>query len=158
MTDKLTEARFTREPMENEQEFEEQRSGDDRRDLTPHQEYLERRLSTFFAKCLAIFAVLGITNAIALLGFGIVLGKQSDLTHQIQSQRYDALVTSCVETNQRNTDVNDRIDDAIKALPPKGQARATAKAKPFRLILNAAVPYRNDCPSWARARLKGEQQ
>ena len=134
----------------------ERRMGE-RREVTPHQEYLEERLRSFFAKCLAIFAVLGVTNAVALLGFGIVLGKESSLTDTIQRQRYDALVTSCADTDQRNIDVNNRIDDAIQALPPKGRKKGRAAAKPFRLILNAAVPYKKDCPRWAEARLKGSQ-
>lgn len=141
--------------MANEQQFDEKRNGDDRRDVSPHQEYLELRLARFFAKCLAIFAVLGVTNAVALLGFGIVLGKESDLTNRIQRQRYDALLQSCAETNQRNQDVNSRIDDAIAKLPPKGQARAKEKAKPFRLIISAAVPYKRNCPEYASARVKG---
>lgn len=140
--------------MEREQRFE--RRQEDRREVTPHQEYLEQRLRSFFAKCLAIFAVLGVTNAVALLGFGIVLGKESNLTDKIQRQRYDALLTSCVETNQRSTDVNDRIDDAIAKLPPRNQKSARVKSAPFRLILSAAVPYRSDCSAYAEARVKGE--
>lgn len=142
------EERFTREPMER-------RNGEERRELTPHQEYLEQRLRSFFAKCLAIFAVLGVTNAVALLGFGIVLGKESDLTRRIQQQRYDSLLLSCGETNQRYQDVNNRIDDAIAKLPPKGQRAAQAKARPFRLIISAAVPYNHDCSNYAASRVKG---
>ena len=139
--------------MENERQFE-KRTGD-RRETSPHQEYLELRLARFFAKCLAIFVVLGVTNAIALLGFGIVLGKESDLTDKIQRQRYDSILQNCGETNQRNRDVNSRIDDAIAKLPPKGRAKAKEKAKPFRLIISAAVPYTKDCPNYASARVKG---
>ena len=162
MTDKLTQARFTREAMGPEQH--EQRMGDDRRELSPHQEYLEQRLRGFFAKCLAIFVVLGMTNAVALLGFGIVLGKQSDLTRQIQHQtrqiqrqRYDSFFQNCVETDDRNANVNKQIDAAIAKLPPRGHARAAEKAKPFRLILNAAVPLRSNCSKYAEDRVRGER-
>jgi len=128
----------------------------ERREVTPHQEYLEERLRTFFAKCLAIFAVLGITTAVALLGFGIVLGKQKDLTHQIQVQRFESLLQGCIDTNQRNVAVNQQIDSAIAKLPPKGRSQAKEKAKPFRLILEAAVPYTPNCFDAAMRRTKGE--
>lgn len=154
MIEKLRQDRFTREPMESERQVE-QRTGDDRRETTPHQEYLELRLRTFFSKMLGVMVVLGVSNAIALLGFGIVLGKESDLTDKIQRERYDALVTNCAETNQRYKDVNSRIDDAIAKLPPKGQKAAETKARPFRLIISAAVPFTQDCPAYAESRVKG---
>lgn len=163
MTDKLTQARFTREPMENEQQFDEKRTGDDRRDLSPHQEDLELRLARFFTKCLAIFAVLGITNAVALFGFGIVLGKQGDLTNEvsaqnavIQAQRFDAALSYCNETNTKNIAVNDEIDKAIAQLPPEQRVPAEKQSKPFRLILSAAVPLTLDCYAYAEARVQGK--
>lgn len=134
----------------------------DRRDLSPHQRELEERLSRFFAKALAAFAVLGTTCAVALLGFGIVLQKQSDLTtrlkeitESIQQQRYDSLVASCDDTNSRNIDVNNKIDDAIAQLPPAQRVPAEKQSKPFRLIISAAVPMTLDCYAFANARVQG---
>lgn len=147
---------------------------EERRDISPHQEYLEERLHeffeyiearlrSFFAKCLMIFAVLGVSCAAGLLGFGIVLGKQGDLTDQvaaqnaaIQDQRFDAALSYCNDQNSKNIDVNDEIDKAIAQLPLDQRVPAEKQSKPFRLILSAAVPLTLDCYAYAEARVQGE--
>lgn len=144
------------------------RRKEERREVSPHQEYLEERLHeffdlvqerlrSFFAKCLMIFAVLGVSCAAGLLGFGIVLRKQSDLTDQIQAQRYDAVLSSCNETNSRNIDVNSKIDDAIAHLPAKRRDKAEKQSQAFRLIISASVPLTRDCYAYAKNRVQGEK-
>lgn len=147
---------------------------EERRDISPHQEYLEERLHEFFdlvqarlrrffAKCLMIFAVLGISCAAGLLGFGIVLSKQGNITDSvaaqnaaIQAQRYDTALSSCNETNARNIAVNQEIDKAIAQLPPDQRVPAEKQSKPFRLIISASVPLTLDCYAYAEARVQGE--
>lgn len=146
---------------------------EERRELSPHQEYLEERLHdffeqlearlrSFFAKCLMIFAVLGVSCAAGLLGFGIVLGKQGDLTDKvaaqnvvIQDQRFDAALSYCNDTNSKHIAVNDEIDKAIAQLPADQRVPAEKQSKPFRLILSAAVPLTLDCYAYASNRVHG---
>lgn len=105
-------------------------------------------LESILVKALAAFIVVGITCAAAIFGFGLVL-------KEIQQQRFDSLVQTCEETNKRNKNVNSEIDKAIEALPARKQAKAEKDAGPFRLILNASVPYTDDCHEYANERVKG---
>lgn len=65
---------------------------------------MEKRLHRFFMKALAIFAVIGITSAVALFGFAIVLG-------QIKETRQDFVRDSCKATKQRHDDATNYITD-----------------------------------------------
>lgn len=106
-------------------------------------------VETILVKSLAAIIVVGLTCAAALFGFGLVI-------NEIQQQRFDALVMNCEETNKRNTNVNAQISQAVAVIPtgPR-RSRAEKSAGPFRLILNAAVPYTKDCHAYARERVKG---
>lgn len=118
---------------------------------------MRAQLAQFIRKSLMAFAVLGLSCAIALLGFGMVLRKQNDITNRIQEQRYSVLVQSCKETNDRNKDVNSKIDAAVAQIPdvpPGNRAKAKKSAKPFRLIISAAVPVHKDCKAYAKQRLR----
>lgn len=46
---------------------------------------VEARLSRFFAKALFIFVVIGLTSAIALAGFGILLSEQRDTNNKLKA-------------------------------------------------------------------------
>lgn len=118
---------------------------------------LEQRLNRFFIKALAAFAVIGLTSAVALLGFGLVLKSQAKTSEKIQDQRYKALVDICRDQNHRHDDVIKKIDDAVAAVPPppRQQRKARESAKPFKLIISAAVPYQKDCAAYARNKVKG---
>lgn len=120
---------------------------------------LEQRLNRFFIKALAAFAVIGLTSAIALLGFGLVLKAQARVSRQIQQQRYESLMIACESTNERHDNVIKKIDAAVAAVPPppSRQKRARDGAKPFKLIITAAVPYTKDCDAVARKRVKGNR-
>lgn len=106
-------------------------------------------LEGVLVKALAAFIVVGLTCAAAIFGFGLII-------KEIQQQRFDNLVQTCQDTNQKNVNVNNEIDNAIDAFP-KGKQRDKAQenAGPFRLILNAAVPYTEDCEGFAKERVKG---
>lgn len=133
----------------------ERRKGIERRELTPHQQYLEDRLRRFFIRCLAIVAALGLICAASLAGFTVLLREQHNITSDIQRARYDSLLTSCNEQNSKNLAVNTEIDKAIQQLPPKRRELADKKSKPFRLILNASVPLTLDCFAYAQNRTEG---
>lgn len=116
---------------------------------------LEERIETWISRGLIAFSIIGLACALSLVGFGIVLSNQSDTTQKIQTQRYQVLLTNCLDQNERHNNVVQRIDDAVSVIPPPERERAEEKSKPFRLILDAAVPYRDDCPGYAHRRLKG---
>lgn len=125
--------------------------------LEEHKNEITYQLRGFFVKALVAFAVLGLSCAIALAGFGMVLRKQSDITNEIQQQRFDTLVQSCRETNDRNKDVNAKIDGVISATPdvPPGKRKAVKRAaEPFRLVISAAVPLRENCQQYARGKVQ----
>lgn len=115
---------------------------------------IELRQAKFFRGALLAFAIIGIACAIALLGFGLVLRKQSHVTELIQLQRYIATLDNCLDTNVRHDNVLARIDDAVKQTPlGKPRERAEKGAKPFKLILEAAVPYTSDCREYSHRRV-----
>jgi len=109
-----------------------------------NQGHLERVLT----KALTAFVVVGLSCAAAIFGFGFVL-------REIQQQRFDSLVQTCQETNQRNQKVNAEIDSAINNLPEQQTKEQEAGTAAFRLIIEAAVPYTDDCHAYASERVKG---
>lgn len=120
-----------------------------------HTKEVEDRLHKFFTKALATFALLGFISAGSLLGFGVVLQTQADVSRKIQEQRFDAFRLNCEQTNDRYFAVISAINKAIAATPPKQRAQAEKSAVPFKAILAAAVPFTPDCYGYARDRVKG---
>lgn len=124
----------------------------------------EERLHRWLVMGLVAFAIIGLTSSVGLVGFGLVLKKQNNITTQqgnvtneIQQQRFDSLLDACKDQNIRHDRVISRIDKAVAAVPPPParQRKARESAKPFKLILEAAVPYTKDCREYARHRVKG---
>lgn len=100
-------------------------------------------------KVLFAMLLIGATCAAGLFGFGLIIDE-------IQNQRYEALVLTCEETNNRHDDVNKKIDEAVAAVPIGPERnRAEENAGPFRLIITAAVPKTEDCDEYASDRVKG---
>jgi len=110
-------------------------------------EHLERRLRSFFAKCLFVISVMGIISAGSILGFGIVLKAQSKTSRTIQQQRYDYIYTACVDQNARHEAT---IDRAQEALPLESRQTAT-------LLVDQLQPFTKDCAATARKRVKGDR-
>jgi hypothetical protein len=105
-----------------------------------------KRLRGFFAKALLAFAVLGLTSALSLFGFGITLSEQHENARLIQHQRYEAIFENCVDQNERH----DRaIAKAELLLPERAQPTVT-------LIVDELLPYVDDCVTFARKRVKGK--
>jgi len=111
---------------------------------------LTDRISRWIKKCIVGGAVLGLGCALGLLGLGLVVKL-------VQDQRLSVLVTSCQNTNERNKKTNEAIDNAILLLPEASRAKARTDSAPFRLIINATVPFTDDCDAYAHRRLKGER-
>lgn len=135
----------------------ERRQGYDELNAKINKKYegLETRLEKFFSKALFAFAIIGMATAISLLGFGLVLNAQSDTAKTIQQQRYESLLNSCLDQNVRHDNVIKRIDEAVAGTPAPQRKQAELSAKPFKLILEAAVPYTADCRVYSASRVRG---
>jgi hypothetical protein len=128
-----------------------------KKELDEHADRIEARLRRFYIRALIGFAVLGIACAVGLLGFSLVLQSYHRIGQEIQGQRFNALLQTCLDTNQRNNNVLTRIDDAVNQVPPGPRHdRAVKSAQPFKLIITAAVPFTRDCHAYARSRVKGK--
>lgn len=127
--------------------------------ISRHAEKIEGRFHRWFMGGLIAFAIIALTSAVALGGFSVLLTKQGNLTTKIQQQRYDSVLDACLDQNIRHDDVIKKIDDAVAEVPPPParQRRAKESAKPFKLILEAAVPYTKDCRKLALSRIKDQR-
>lgn len=125
--------------------------------LDNHANGIENRFHRWFVGGLIAFALMGLACSGSLIGFGILLTEQGNLTNKIQQQRYDSLLETCENQNTRHDDVIKKIDDAVAEVPPPParQRRAKESAKPFKLILEAAVPHTKDCRAYAHNRVTG---
>jgi len=124
--------------------------------LEEHNAQVQAQFSRWLKRGLIAFGIIAVCVTVALIGFGLSLKNQNDLSNDIQQQRFDTLVQFCQDTNQRNNNVNKEIDKAIHDLPEEQQPRANERADPFRLIINAAVPYHENCTEEARNLVKGQ--
>lgn len=110
-----------------------------------HYDAVEVRLARFVNKSLIAFAVIGVTCAISILGFGFVLKQQHDTSNDIQRQRFEALVYAC---NQQNDRHDRTIEKANKLLPAQGRLLVI-------LLVNELQPYVPDCVAMAKTKVKG---
>lgn len=102
---------------------------------------VEQRLHRFFVKALFIFAIIGITSAVALFGFGLVLAK-------IKDTRQDFVRDTCKATNERNEDATNFIIDVAneQILEAKSAAQRDAIDKSLRQwikLINLQAPKQN---------------
>lgn len=127
--------------------------------IAKHSEKMEERFHRWFLGGLVAFGIIALTSAGALVGFSVLLTKQGNLTSKIQQQRFDSLLDGCLDQNLRHDDVIKKIDAAVAGTPPPParQRRAKESAKPFKLILEAAVPHIDDCRQFARSRVNEDQ-
>lgn len=110
---------------------------------------VETRLNRFFTKALFIFATISITSAVALLGFGILLGDQRDTNDKLKDQvQTNRLLGLAIQNQRRNfifencRDQNRRNRDAKKALPEQA------------LLIDTLLPIQN-CQQVVKDGLKG---
>lgn len=108
--------------------------------LDAHTVEVERRLHRFFKKALFIFAVIGITSAVALLGFTLVLGE-------IKKTRRDFVEVLCKEQNRRHDKTIAKFKsasaEAIKRTP-KFAKEIEASVQDNLEIIDALAP-KQDC-------------
>jgi len=67
-----------------------------------HFEKLATKMERFMSQATIAFAIIGITSAIAIFGFGFVLKEHRDITQRIQEQRRNAIRTACQAQNSRH--------------------------------------------------------
>jgi len=161
MTEELK--RFARESERR--DVEDQRQNPDRRaagwhtelteELTAYADRIDERLRRFYSRALGAFAVMGIACAVALVGFGVVVDAQKTTTESIQSQRYDALLQNCLDTNVRHDNAINKINAAARLTPKKQKNPRGITA--FKAIIEATVPYTSDCRVFAHSRLRGNR-
>lgn len=107
---------------------------------------VERRLHRFFMKTLFVFAIIGITSAVALFGFGIVLSRLADTrrtfvrdTCHAQNDRHDKTIAAL-----RKTAKDKRLRDPGVS-QSEAQLRLTATIK----LIDALAP-KQDCNKLAQ--------
>lgn len=126
--------------------------------VNAHALEIEKKFHKWFVRGLVAFGIMALCCTVSLAGFGILLNTQSNITNQIQVQRYNSVLDLCKDQNKRHDNVIKQIDAAVAEVPPPParQRRARQSAKPFKLILEAAVPHTKNCVEAARARVRGE--
>lgn len=108
--------------------------------LEEHAHEMEDRLRKFFTKALIAFAIVGVTSAGSLLGFGILLKV-------IQNQRYDASYQNCRQQNIRH---DEAVAEARKVFPKRTQKGVVD-------VLDKLQPYIDDCAKQAKSRVRGDR-
>jgi len=133
---------------------------------------VESRLNRFFTKALFIFATISVSSAVALLGFGILLGDQKDTNDKlkdqvqtnrllgiaIQNQRANFISTSCQDQNRRNREAKKalRLQAAIdeQNAPPEAKAEVRRRRDVTLELIDSLAPI-NNCRQQVREGLKG---
>lgn len=104
-----------------------------------HLDAMEVRLHRFFMKALAIFAVIGMTSAIALFGFGINL-------RQIKETRKDFVYDSCTAQNKRHDNTVNQfymVAADYKKKHPKEAALIDESVKSNLQLIDSLAPKQN---------------
>ena len=113
--------------------------------LDAHTNEVENRLRRFFAKSLAAFAIIGVTAAISLFGFAIVLKEFSDT-------RRDFILDSCKAQNARHDATLKKLRLAAEASAkrnPKFAKEIRASVEDNIAIIDALAP-KQDCEKLSR--------
>lgn len=110
-----------------------------------HYEVMELKLARFVKKAMWAFAFIGITSIVGLAGFGVLLSKQHHTSDEIQQQRFESLVTTCQQQNDRH----DRTILKARALLPPANRELVI------LLVNELQPYVEDCVAVAKSKVKG---
>lgn len=108
--------------------------------IDDHSAAVDNRLHRFFGKALAVFVIIGLTSAISLFGFSIVLKEFSDT-------RKEFIMTSCVAQNQRHDETFRKFRQAsAKAIKrdPKHAKEIRANIQDSLAIIEALAP-KQDC-------------
>jgi hypothetical protein len=116
-------------------------------------------LRRFFFRALVVCAIIGLTSAVGILGFGLVLRKQSNLTEDIQGQRYEVTYNTCKDQNDRHDDTIALLDQlakkAVKRASPEERKQIAQSIASSKLLIDALAPRISDCTALAKSRVKG---
>lgn len=118
---------------------------------------LTDRLAHFIKRAIVGFAIIGLTSALALAGYGYLLREQHKTTNEIQQQRKETILRSCTEQNGRHNatiKVLDKVlSDTVKS-NPKLKAQVKDSRAQNLLLINALVPVQN-CSQLVKAATEG---
>lgn len=99
------------------------------------------------------FAVLAIIAALASATVSAIAAVS--FTHQIQNQRFGAVVTNCRDVNQRHDNtvrtLNALVVEARKKASPKRAAQLKQSIASTTLLIDALAPKRPDCAAYANS-------
>lgn len=125
-------------------------------ELNKHADRIEARLRKFYLKALIAIAIIGLTSAVALAGFGYLLRKQHETTNAIQEQRKESIFRACADQNERHdnsfTEFRTAAADYIKKHPKEAaQVRESVDAN---LAIIEALSPKQDCVKVVRNSVK----
>lgn len=101
---------------------------------------LTERLARFITRALIAFAIIGLSSAIALFGFGLVLS-------QIKETRRDFVFDTCTSQNKSNDETVKAFNEEakrIKKLYPAQAAQIDQSVKSNRRLIDTLAP-KQDC-------------
>lgn len=115
--------------------------------LTKHADEVKARFHRWFVISLAAFAIIALSSAAGLVGFGVLLQNQGKVTHDIQLQRRANIRGNCEDQNQRNYVTIQRLNKALifatKQHPERKEQIRQSSQVSIGLI-NALAPHQ-DC-------------
>jgi hypothetical protein len=115
-----------------------------RKELNDHADRIEARLHRFFMRALAALAIVGIASAVGLLGFGIVLKKQAEVSRDIQQSRFELQLDNCLKQNERHN----------KTLTKAEERFSSEALTAVKLLVNELQPYTKNCVASSRNKVQ----
>jgi hypothetical protein len=118
---------------------------------------VQGRFHRWFIVGLIAYAIIALSSAVALAGFGIVLTDQNNTTTQIQQQRHDFTRSTCVDQNQRHDLTGKKLIAATRQAihrTPGRKAEIQRSSQTSLTLIDALVPKRN-CEEVARKATEG---
>lgn len=129
------------------------------RQLNQHAREIEERLNRFFSKALIAFAVIGMTSALALAGYGLVLRSEARQNELIQDQRREFVRFECEDVNTRNRNSTKALEagagqDIANATTQEAKDEIARRRDVTLVLIDRVLPIR-DCDSLVRLATTG---
>lgn len=123
-----------------------------------HADSIEARFQRFVKKALIGFAVIGLTSALALIGYGFVLREQGKIVADIQTQRENSLRSLCEDQNKRHDDTSKKLTDAAAKdeaarKTEAGKAEVRRRRDVTLALIDALSPHQ-DCDELVKQSVK----
>ena len=125
--------------------------------LDDHAEKLDKRLAAFIRQGMIVFGILALTNTISLVGFGILLSKQGQTTADIQTQRRESILRSCLEQNVRHDNTINQLKIITAAnlkQRPKEASKIKESVAPTIALIDALAP-KKECAKLVKESVDG---